>query len=111
MNDPTLEKLAGLEEQTRLRAWYLVNAARNAGIPLMVISGYRSPAENAAVGGARNSWHLRGRGFDVQVLGYTRDELPGWWWEDLGQWAKSQLGLRWGGDFSVRDVNHFDLPG
>lgn len=34
--------------------------------PLRIVSGYRSPATNRAVGGARNSQHLYGRAADVE---------------------------------------------
>lgn len=34
--------------------------------PLRIVSGYRSPTTNAAVGGARNSQHLYGRAADIE---------------------------------------------
>jgi zinc D-Ala-D-Ala carboxypeptidase len=37
------------------------------GVPLIVTSGYRSPAHNARVGGAANSMHLRGQAFDISM--------------------------------------------
>ena len=37
--------------------------------PLVVTSGYRSPAHNTAVGGAPASMHLQGRAVDVRVTG------------------------------------------
>lgn len=33
--------------------------------PLTIVSGYRTPAHNRAVGGARNSQHLYGRAADI----------------------------------------------
>lgn len=36
------------------------------GRPLRIVSGYRSPATNAAVGGASNSQHLYGRAADLE---------------------------------------------
>ena len=33
--------------------------------PLRVLSGYRTPAHNRAVGGARNSQHVQGRAIDL----------------------------------------------
>ncbi len=109
ISDPTEEKLAGLEPATGLRAYWLVRLAREAGIPLMIISGRRSPELNAQVGGATHSWHLVGKAFDVQVLGYSTNELSLDWWKALGGFAENALGLRWGGRFN--DVNHFDLGG
>jgi uncharacterized protein YcbK (DUF882 family) len=35
------------------------------GRPMRVVSGYRSPLTNAAIGGARNSQHLHGRAADI----------------------------------------------
>ena len=40
------------------------------GAPIHVTSGYRSPAVNKAVGGARNSQHLLGEAADITV--YSR---------------------------------------
>lgn len=37
------------------------------GTPLLITSGYRSAAHNAAVGGAKNSYHMRGQAFDVRM--------------------------------------------
>ena len=37
--------------------------------PLIVSSGYRSPALNQAVGGAKNSQHMRGEAADVSCKG------------------------------------------
>ncbi len=37
------------------------------GAPIHVTSGYRSPAVNKAVGGARNSQHLLGEAADITV--------------------------------------------
>ena len=98
----------------------LVNAARAAGIPLVVISAQRSGLQNASVGGSSGSLHLDqshltgqpgALAFDVAVQGYTRDEVPYEFWQALGQWAERYLGLRWGGRFlhgGEPDVNHFD---
>lgn len=109
MFDPTLEKLAGLQPLLANLATDFINDLRNAGIPMMIISGRRSSDLNAQVGGAAHSLHLSGSAFDVQVLGYTRDELPDWWWEAVGNYGETTYGLRWGGRFATPDVNHFDL--
>lgn len=39
------------------------------GRPIVINSGYRSPAHNEAVGGAINSTHLTGIGGDIRVQG------------------------------------------
>jgi len=38
------------------------------GGPLLVVSGYRSPARNEAVGGAKASQHVEGRAADIKPL-------------------------------------------
>lgn len=93
------------------QAYSLVVAARDAGIPLVIISGRRTTAANLEVGGAPRSLHLQGMAFDVGVWGFSRDQIPYWWWEQLGLWAEQNLGLTWGGRFlhaGRPDVNHFD---
>lgn len=107
-SDRSAELIAELDPDLQGPAVQLVNAARAAGVPLVVISGLRSPERNRDVGGASRSNHLTGRAFDVSVLGLQRDQVPLWWWEALGSYG-AQLGLRWGGSFFTPDVNHFDL--
>ena len=43
--------------------------------PIMVISGYRSPKHNKAIGGVKNSQHLLGRACDIIVQGMTPIEV------------------------------------
>ena len=46
------------------------------GLPLVVLSAYRSPAHNRRVGGARNSQHVQGRALDLRPpRGWTSTEL------------------------------------
>lgn len=44
------------------------------GRPLKVTSGYRDPEHNARVGGAKNSQHIHGKAFDVDVSDLSREE-------------------------------------
>lgn len=45
------------------------------GRPINVTSGYRSPAVNKAVGGAKDSAHMSGLAADINVNGYTPLQL------------------------------------
>lgn len=38
--------------------------------PLIIRSGYRSPEHNARVGGAKNSQHMQGRAFDIDMTNH-----------------------------------------
>jgi hypothetical protein len=49
-----------------------LQALRNRlGVPLIVISAYRSPEHNAAVGGARRSQHMEGVAFDISMANHN----------------------------------------
>ena len=45
------------------------------GVPMIVTSGYRSPAHNRAVGGVKNSRHLRGEAFDIVMANHDPAEF------------------------------------
>jgi hypothetical protein len=45
------------------------------GGPILVTSGYRSPAVNAAVGGAQSSQHLLGEAADIHCNALSQQEL------------------------------------
>jgi hypothetical protein len=47
--------------------------------PLVIISGFRSPAVNSAVGGVEDSKHMSGKGFDFMVAGRS------------GSWLKQKV--------------------
>ena len=55
MNDEFMSKL----EQLRIKF----------NEPMIITSGYRHPAHNMAIGGARYSAHVQGRAVDVSVMG------------------------------------------
>ena len=46
------------------------------GVPLSIMSGYRSPERNASVGGATKSQHMQGNAVDVQCKAKTPLEKP-----------------------------------
>ena len=41
------------------------------GIPIRVISGYRSPKYNRRIGGARRSQHMLAKAADIKIKGFT----------------------------------------
>jgi len=43
--------------------------------PVNVNSAYRTPVYNAKVGGAKNSYHMQGRAFDISIKGVTPAEI------------------------------------
>jgi hypothetical protein len=51
--------------------------------PLMIVSGYRTPEVNEAIGGASHSRHLIGDAADIRIQGVRAAEvyaeLDGWW--------------------------------
>lgn len=104
--------VAGLEPYTQVRAIYLVNAARAAGIPLVVTSGRRSYSEQLRLlwaGKTRtlNSKHLQGRAFDIDVVGWSRDALPDYFWRSVWAYAEG-LGLKV--PLKDWDKGHFEAP-
>ena len=58
------------------------------GKAVTITSGYRTPAHNAAVGGAKSSQHLLGRAADIRVQGVSV--------EDVAAYAESLM-PDWGG--------------
>lgn len=107
-DDPTLTHWGSLDPEFQPYVAYFINAARAAGVPLVIIGGRRNAIVNREVGGAERSLHLYGLAFDTQVQNYTRDQVPLQWWLALGQFWES-MGGRWGGRFNPPDVNHFDV--
>jgi len=113
--DSTDHHLAVLSPDIQMAAYYLVLIVRNAGIPLKITSSTRTSSEQASLVRAGrsttlNSKHLMGQAFDVDIHGWNRDDIPLWWFTQLGQLGE-QLGLRWGGRWSgFRDYGHFENP-
>lgn len=112
MYDPTPANIYSLEPNTQVRAIYLVNAFRAAGIPLLVTSARRSYTEQISLlwqGKTRtlNSKHLQGRAFDVDVMGWSRDAIPDAFWFVLWDYAAA-LGLNT--PYKSWDKGHLESP-
>ena len=96
-------------------AYHLILAAREAGYPLQITSSLRTRQEQARffATGASNtlrSKHLVGQAFDVDIHGVARNDIPFWFWNELGPFAE-RLGFRWGGRWTnPADFGHFENP-
>lgn len=69
---------------------------------VVIVSGYRPPAVNHAVGGVSNSQHLYGAAADIVVSGFAPHEV----YKRLDSWHGSKGGLGDGASFT-----HIDLRG
>ena len=67
-----LDNTPGEDERRRLLATaeMLERIRSTLGVPVVVTSGYRSPAVNRAVGGATSSDHARGQAADILAPGF-----------------------------------------
>lgn len=54
---------------------YLQNIRNHFGAPVTINSAYRTLAHNTNVGGSKNSYHMKGRAFDIVVKGHTPNEV------------------------------------
>lgn len=71
-NNPPPDAIASLR---RLCELVLQPLRDHLGRPVVVLSGYRSLAVNTAVGGAKNSAHMKGRAADIIVPGMTARQV------------------------------------
>ena len=56
--------------------WQVLNVLRNKiGKPVVITSGYRTPAWNEKAGGAKYSYHMRGMAADIRVNGMSAKEI------------------------------------
>ena len=112
-SDPTLRHLQQLGLRTGDAAFRMVSHVRQVGVPLIVTSSVRTPAQQAVLvrsglSKTLRSKHLTGSAFDVDVHGFARTDIPKWWFYQLGALAEP-LGLRWGGNFrGFWDPGHFE---
>ncbi len=64
-----LKRVCSWLEKLRARVNPLPTSPRGGEVPIIINSGYRSPAVNKAVGGVATSNHLTGCAVDIRVLG------------------------------------------
>lgn len=117
--DPTPSQLNSLDPQIRQKALTMINALRQIGIPAIIgpLGGRRSTAEqlrlyqsSRGVTSTTKSRHITGMAFDLDIAGMGRDSIPAYFWEIVGPWAESALGLTWGGRWkNPYDPGHFQL--
>ena len=55
--------------------WMLDKLRKKINAPIIITSGYRCPKHNEKIGGAKNSYHMRGMAADIYSKKYSPDEL------------------------------------
>lgn len=118
-----LNKIAELQPAIRPLAENLLRLSADAGVPLAIVAGHRSPEEQQALkdsgrgvtkAGALMSYHNHGLALDVVPLEYIgkQDWNPtGPLWDKVGAIGK-QVGFEWGGDWTgFVDKPHFQFSG
>lgn len=76
--------------------------------PIVIISGYRSPARNAAVGGADKSQHLHAKAADIKIAGVPTEEIYNRIDKLIAQGLVKQGGL---GKYIGSGFVHYDIRG
>ncbi len=110
----TLEHLEALAPAAFNRAYWLVVIGRFYGLPVIITSSTRTQAEQdefVASGASltRNSRHLFGNAFDIDMQGHPPDTVPQDVWDWMGELGE-YLGLKWGGRWRLlRDFRHFEV--
>ena len=114
--DQNLRYLKNLTSEMQDKTKGLIAYANEKGYDVEISSGYRTESEQQALREryqdepgrvATNSAHCAGKAIDIRVTKNGKDSDAGY--NLLGEYAKSELGMRWGGDFtSYRERWHFD---
>jgi uncharacterized protein YcbK (DUF882 family) len=76
--------------------------------PIVIISGYRSPERNAAVGGADKSQHLEAKAADIKIAGIPTEEIYNRIDKLISQGKIKQGGL---GKYVKSGFVHYDVRG
>ena len=109
----TVEHLSRLSSGLLYRAYLLVAIGRIYGLPVIITSSTRTQAEqdafvNSGASLTRNSRHLFGNAFDIDMQGHSPQSVPQEVWNWMGELGEA-LGLKWGGRWRLlRDFRHFE---
>jgi uncharacterized protein YcbK (DUF882 family) len=76
--------------------------------PIVIISGYRSPARNAQVGGADKSKHLEAKAADIKIAGVPTEEIYNRIDKLIAQGLVKQGGI---GKYIKSGFVHYDIRG
>ena len=95
-----------LQDNVQLLADNLQVLRDQLGKPIRIISGYRSPAYNRKIGGARRSQHMLAKAADIKVAGMTPAEIKAAIEELIaeGKMKKGGIGL-------YQTFAHYDVRG
>ena len=108
--------LENLSPEMQEKTKKLIAYANQKGYDVEIISGYRTKErqkelqkqyKNQPGRVAKNSAHCAGKAIDIRVTKNGKETETGY--KLLGEYAKNELNMRWGGDFkSFRERWHFD---
>ena len=76
--------------------------------PIVIISGYRSPERNKAVGGADKSQHIEAKAADIKIAGIPTEEIYNRIDKLISQGKIKQGGL---GKYIKSGFVHYDVRG
>lgn len=103
------DKIIELRPEMQEKTLQLIEYARNVlNKEININSGYRTEEEQEYLRqktphlAAKSSAHCEGKAVDISIIGGNDSD-----YEKLGSYAK-EIGMRWGGDFSVKERWHFD---
>lgn len=80
-------------------AKHLEKIRQHFGKPVLITSGYRTPAHNAKVGGAKSSYHVKGMAADIVIDGVKS--------RDVAQYAET-IGCGGIGWYETKKFTHID---
>ncbi len=102
------KKIMQLDPEMQQKTMQLLDYAKSQGMEVSITSGYRTKEEQKELQrtrpqyAAKDSPHTRGKAIDICIASGKDSD-----YEKLAAYAKS-IGMRWGGDFSVKERWHFD---